>query len=312
MAKKYDVIIVGGGPAGLTAGIYAGRAGKSVALFEKELIGGQITYTSEIANFPAAPGIGGAEYAMKLQAQATDFGAEIIMDEVLSAEKQEDGSFRVTASEETYECTALILATGLHHRKMNVPGEEALMGRGVSFCAVCDGGFFRGRDVAVYGGGNTAVEDAIYLSALCRKVTIIHRRDRFRAEASLVRELQNKENVAFAMEKTVSAVRGEKLVQGVVLKDVKTGEESTLDAEALFVAIGQIPNGDAFQNLVAIDDSGYYQVDEECGSKMPGIFVAGDGRKKSVRQLTTAVGDGAVAATHACQYVDQMSGNEFI
>ena len=311
MAKKYDVIIVGGGPAGLTAGIYAGRAGKSVALFEREMIGGQITYTDAIDNFPASSGIGGAEYAMKLQEQATKFGAEIIMDEVMSAEKLEDGSFRVTTSEESLQCTALILATGLRRRKMGVPGEEELLGRGLSFCAVCDGAFFRGRDVAVYGGGNTAVEDAIYLSGMCRSVTIVHRRNRFRAESRLVQELESKDNVNFAMKKTVVRVQGEKFLQGVTLQDVKTGEESTLAVDALFVAIGQIPNGEAFRNLIDVDESGYYSVDEECGANVPGLFVAGDGRRKTVRQLTTAVGDGAVAATHACQYVDRMQGNEY-
>ncbi len=311
MSKNYDVIIVGGGPAGLTAGIYAGRAGKSVALFEKEMMGGQITYTGEIDNFPAVPGMNGAEYAMKLTDQAKSFGAEIYMDEVISVSKEGDEKFRVKTAEEEYTCSALILATGLQRRKMNVPGEEALIGRGISFCAVCDGAFFRNRDVAVYGGGNTAVEDAIYLSGLCRSVTIIHRRDRFRAEAHLVRALQERDNVVLALEKTVSAVQGEKMVRGVTLRDVKTGEESTLEVDALFVAIGQVPNGEAFRTLVDTDESGYYLVGEECESNTTGLYVAGDGRAKTVRQLTTAVGDGATAATHACQYVDWLNGQEY-
>ncbi len=311
MGRKYDVIIVGGGPAGLTAGIYASRAGKRVALFEKEMVGGQITYTGEIDNFPAVPGMNGAEYAMKLAEQAKSFGTEIYMDEVISASKQENGEFEVRTADEEYTGTALILATGLQRRKMNVPGEEALIGRGLSFCAVCDGAFFRKRDVAVYGGGNTAVEDAIYLSGLCRSVTIIHRRDRFRAEAHLVRELQARDNIILALEKTVTSVQGEKLVSGVTLRDVKTGEESTIAVEALFVAIGQIPNGEAFRGLVDTDEAGYYRVGEECESGTAGLFVAGDGRAKTVRQLTTAVGDGATAATHACQYVDRRNGNEY-
>lgn len=312
MNKKYDVVIVGGGPAGLTAGIYAGRAGKTAALFEKEMIGGQITYTDEIDNFPAAPGMGGAEYAMKLQQQAADCGTEIFMDGVTEILPKEDGSYEVRTADESVECTAVILATGLQRRKMNVPGEEAFIGRGLSFCAVCDGAFFRNRDVAVYGGGNTAVEDAIYLSGICRKVTIIHRRDRFRAEERLVRELESKDNVVFAMEKTVSSVQGEKIIQSVTLRDEKTGEETELPVDGFFVAIGQVPNGEPFRGLVEMDDAGYYQIDENCGGKRDGVFVAGDGRSKSVRQLTTAVGDGAVAATHACQYVDRVNGKEYI
>ncbi len=311
MVQKYDVIIVGGGPAGLTAGIYAGRAGKSVALFEKEMMGGQITYTGEIDNFPAVPGMNGAEYAMKLTDQAKSFGTEIYMDEVISASREDDAEFRVKTAEAEYMCAALILATGLQRRKMNVPGEEALIGRGVSFCAVCDGAFFRNRDVAVYGGGNTAVEDAIYLSGLCRSVTIIHRRNRFRAETHLVRELQERNNIVLALEKTVSAVQGEKMVRGVALRDVKTGKESTIEVDALFVAIGQIPNGDAFRSLVDTDEAGYYLVGEECESNTSGLYVAGDGRAKTVRQLTTAVGDGATAATHACRYVDKLNGQEY-
>lgn len=312
MADKYDVIVVGGGPAGLTAAIYAGRAGKSVAVFEKEMIGGQITYTGEIDNFPAVPGIGGAEYAIKLQEQAESCGAEIYMEGILEIQKETDGTFTLKTEDENYAAEAVILATGLQRRKMNVPGEEKLTGRGLSYCAVCDGAFFRNRDVAVYGGGNTAVEDAIYLAGVCRKVTVIHRRNRFRAEERLVQELKSKENVEFALEKTVASVEGEKMVTGVNLQDVNTREQSQIPVDGLFVAIGQIPNGKPFQNLVETDESGYYMVDENCEGTMEGIFVAGDGRAKSVRQLTTAVGDGAVAATNACRYIDRRHGNEYI
>lgn len=312
MAEKYDVIVVGGGPAGLTAAIYAGRAGKSVAVFEKEMIGGQITYTGEIDNFPAVPGIGGAEYAIKLQEQAESCGAEIYMEGVREIQKEADGTFTLKTEDENYAAEAVILATGLQRRKMNVPGEEKLTGRGLSYCAVCDGAFFRNRDVAVYGGGNTAVEDAIYLAGVCRKVTVIHRRNRFRAEERLVQELKSKENVEFALEKTVVSVEGEMMVTGVTLEDVNTGEQSQISVDGLFVAIGQIPSGKPFQNLVETDESGYYLVDENCEGTMEGIFVAGDGRAKSVRQLTTAVGDGAVAATNACRYIDRRHGNEYI
>lgn len=312
MANRYDVIIVGGGPAGLTAAIYVGRAGKSAAVFEKEMIGGQITYTGEIDNFPAVPGIGGAEYAMKLQEQAESCGAEIYMEGIQEIQKEADGTFTLRTEDDSYGAEAVILATGLQRRKMEVPGEEALTGRGLSYCAVCDGAFFRNRDVAVYGGGNTAVEDAIYLAGICRKVTIIHRRNRFRAEERLVQELKSKDNVEFALEKTVASVEGEKMVTGVTVLDGNTGETSLIPVDGMFVAIGQIPNGDAFRNLVETDEAGYYQVDENCTATTEGVFVAGDGREKSVRQLTTAVGDGAVAATNACRYVDRLHGNEYI
>lgn len=314
MANRYDVAIVGGGPAGLTAGIYAARAGKKTVVFEREMIGGQITFTSEIDNYPAAPGMNGAEYAMKIQEQAMSFGAEVVMDEITAVEKpaKEGEAFLLKGNADTYEATTVIFATGLTHRRMGLEGEEALISRGISFCAVCDGAFFRGRDVVVYGGGNTAVEDATFLAGLCNKVTIVHRRDRFRAEQHLVEELKTHENVTFAMKKTIDAVHGDGMLQRVTLKDTETGETEELAVDGLFVAIGQIPNGKGFVELVQTDEPGYYQVDENCEAATPGVFVAGDGRSKQVHQLTTAVADGAVAATKACQYVDRMNGQEYI
>jgi len=197
MGKKYDVAIIGGGPAGLTAGIYAARAGKSTAVIERGLIGGQITFTDSIDNFPAAPGMNGAEYAMKIQSQAESFGAEIIMDEIteVTAPETEGGTFKIKGNSDEYEATAVVLATGLDNRKS-----------GISFCAVCDGAFFRNKEVAVYGGGNTAVEDAAFLANICSKVTIIHRRDRFRAEQAVVDELKALDNVEFVMTSNVVGV----------------------------------------------------------------------------------------------------------
>lgn len=312
---RYDVAIIGAGPAGMTAAIYAARAGKKTVIFEREMVGGQITFTDAIDNFPATPGIDGASYAMKLQEQAMNFGAAFLMEEVTEVEKpaEEGGYFTIKSSRGAYESRTVILATGLHHRRMGLPGEEELIGRGISFCAVCDGGFFRGKEVAVYGGGNTAVEDATFLAGLCEKVTIIHRRDRFRAESHLVKALKACDNVVFEMEQTVSGLESEDgVLRGVEITNRETGEKKMLAVDALFVAIGQLPNGELFRELAEEDESGYYLSGEDCLTKTPGLFVAGDGRNKKIRQLTTAVGDGAVAGTTACHYVDRMNGEEYI
>lgn len=314
MGKKYDVAIIGGGPAGLTAGIYAARAGKSTAVIERGLIGGQITFTDSIDNFPAAPGMNGAEYAMKIQSQAESFGAEIIMDEITEviAPETEGGTFKIKGNGDEYEATAVILATGLDNRKMGISGEDGLISRGISFCAVCDGAFFRNKEVAVYGGGNTAVEDAAFLANICTKVTIIHRRDRFRAEQAVVDELKALDNVEFVMTSNVVGVNGENSLESITVKNNETGETKDIAVSALFVAIGKIPNGKPFANLVATDEAGYFEIGESCEAGTPGVFVAGDGRAKELKQLTTAVSDGSIAATKACNYVDRMNGQEYV
>lgn len=314
MGKKYDVAIIGGGPAGLTAGIYAARAGKSTAVIERGLIGGQITFTDSIDNFPAAPGMNGAEYAMKIQSQAESFGAEIIMDEIteVTAPETEGGTFKIKGNGDEYEATAVVLATGLDNRKMGISGEDGLISRGISFCAVCDGAFFRNKEVAVYGGGNTAVEDAAFLANICSKVTIIHRRDRFRAEQAVVDELKALDNVEFVMTSNVVGVNGDKALESITVKNNETGETKDIAVSALFVAIGKIPNGKPFVNLVATDEAGYFDIGESCEAGTPGVFVAGDGRSKELKQLTTAVSDGSIAATKACHYVDRMNGQEYV
>ena len=314
MGKKYDVAIIGGGPAGLTAGIYAARAGKSTAVIERGLIGGQITFTDSIDNFPAAPGMNGAEYAMKIQSQAESFGAEIIMDEIteVTAPETEGGTFKIKGNSDEYEATAVVLATGLDNRKMGISGEDGLISRGISFCAVCDGAFFRNKEVAVYGGGNTAVEDAAFLANICSKVTIIHRRDRFRAAQAVVDELKALDNVEFVMTSNVVGVNGDKALESITVKNNETGETRDIDVSALFVAIGKIPNGKPFANLVATDEAGYFDIGETCEASTPGVFVAGDGRSKELKQLTTAVSDGSIAATKACHYVDRMNGQEYV
>ena len=314
MADRYDVVIVGGGPAGLTAGIYAARAGKSTAIIERGMIGGQITFTDSIDNFPAAPGMNGAEYAMKIQAQAESFGAEIIMDEIVevSAPESEGEVFKLKGNNDDDEAVSVVLATGLDNRKMGISGEDGFISRGISFCAVCDGAFFRNKEVAVYGGGNTAVEDATFLANICSKVTIIHRRDRFRAEQAVVNELKAHDNVEFVMSSNVVGVNGDNALETITVKNNETGETGDIPVSALFVAIGKIPNGKPFADLVATDDAGYYDIDETCITQTPGLFVAGDGRSKQLKQLTTAVADGSVAATKARQYVDRLNGREYI
>ena len=314
MADRYDVVIVGGGPAGLTAGIYAARAGKSTAIIERGMIGGQITFTDSIDNFPAAPGMNGADYAMKIQAQAESFGAEIIMDEIVevSAPESEGEVFKLKGNNDDYEAVSVVLATGLDNRKMGISGEDGFISRGISFCAVCDGAFFRNKEVAVYGGGNTAVEDATFLANICSKVTIIHRRDRFRAEQAVVNELKAHDNVEFVMSSNVVGVNGDNALETITVKNNETGETGDIPVSALFVAIGKIPNGKPFADLVATDDAGYYDIDEMCITQTPGLFVAGDGRSKQLKQLTTAVADGSVVATKACQYVDRLNGREYI
>lgn len=314
MGNKYDVAIIGGGPAGLTAGIYAARAGKSTAIIERGLIGGQITFTDSIDNFPATQGMNGAEYAMKIQAQAESFGAEIIMDEIseVIAPKNEGGTFKIKGNNDEYEATAVVLATGLDNRKMGISGEDGLISRGISFCAVCDGAFFRNKEVAVYGGGNTAVEDAAFLANICSKVTIIHRRDRFRAEKAVVDELKALDNVEFVMSSNVVGVNGDKALESITVKNNETGETRDIAVSALFVAIGKIPNGKPFVDLVATDEAGYFEIGESCEADTPGVFVAGDGRSKDLKQLTTAVSDGSIAATKACNYVDRINGQEYV
>ncbi|MBK5254217.1 MAG: FAD-dependent oxidoreductase [Peptostreptococcaceae bacterium] len=305
MGNEYDVVIIGGGTAGLTAGMYAARANKKTLIIEKAIIGGQITYTHQIDNFPAAQGLSGVEYSMKLQEQAESFGAKIELDEILDMDYKE-GDIVLKGTSKEYHAKALILATGLKHRRMGVEREESLIGSGISFCAVCDGAFFKDAEVAVYGGGNTALEDAIFLSDTCKKVTIIHRRDQFRGEEHLEAVLRSKPNVEFAMNKTVSKIHGEYAISGLTLHDKVTGQDSELNISGLFVAIGQIPDSKPFDEMIETDRSGFFDNGENCKTSKPGIFVAGDCRTKDVRQLTTAAADGSVAAVAACSYVDSI------
>ena len=299
----YDILIVGGGPAGLTAAIYAARAGKRAAILEKEALGGQIASAPLVENYPGILSISGAELARQMTEQARAFGAEIVYTEAAGLEKTSAG-FRVSCTDGAREAKAVILATGAAHRQLGLPGETALTGCGISYCAVCDGAFYEGADVAVVGGGDTALQDALFLANTCRSVTLIHRRDAFRASAQLVRRAQAQENIRILRSCTVQKLLlSDDSLQGAELLNGKTGETERIYVEGLFVAVGQTPQSAPFEDAVATEN-GYYLAGEDTNTCHPGVFAAGDGRKKQVRQLTTAVSDGAAAALAACRWLD--------
>ena len=299
---KYDIAIVGGGPAGMTAALYAARAGKSVVLFEGEMLGGQILPTRKIENYPALPDVDGYTFADGLTKQITALGVQIVYATVSGIEKNADG-FTLAAGKEEYVARAVILATGLKHRKLGLDGEDALIGCGVSFCATCDGMFFRRREVAVVGGGNTAVQDALVLAEYCSRVYLIHRRNELRAERNLAEQMKAKENIEFIGETVIEELSGEGSLQSLTLRNLSTGAVEYLPVAALFEAIGQLPQNAAFANLVDLDEDGYFLTDNNCATSCPGIFAAGDACRKTVRQLTTAVSDGTVAALSAVEYL---------
>lgn len=295
-----DVIIIGAGTAGLTAAVYALRAGKNVLVLEQGTYGGQIVNTPKVENYPGIEQISGYEFASGLFKQAEKLGMEYRNEKVLRVRLE--GTCKIVETEgQIYQAKALVLATGAKNRPLGVEKEEEFIGRGVSYCATCDGMFFRGKKVAVVGGGNTALEDAAFLSNYCERVYVVHRREEFRGEDKLVKELEQKENVEFLLNKTVQALEGDIALRAVTLRDKNSGEESRLEISGLFVAIGQMPENGIFADLVELDEGGYIAAGEDCRTSVEGIFAAGDCRKKAVRQLTTAAADGAVAALGAAQ-----------
>lgn len=300
----YDVIVVGGGPAGLTAALYAARAGKDVLVLERESTGGQINYSPLVDNYPGLPGMSGSQFAQALTQQALDQGVHIREEEVTFLRTQGE-LLELTTPQGRYSAIALVLATGVTHRKLGLEGEDELVGAGVSYCAVCDGAFYQGRPVAVVGGGDTALQEALFLSARCSKVTLIHRRDLFRGESRLVEQLRGRDNVEFLLSAAVEKLHaGPEGLTGLTVRDLKGDQTLELAVDGLFVAVGQQPQNQLFANLVMTDDRGYFLAGEDCATSLPGVFAAGDCRVKSVRQLTTAVGDGAVAGLAASRYVD--------
>ena len=299
----YDIIVVGGGPAGLTAAVYALRAGKTVLVIEKNAFGGQIAYSPKVENIPGTIQISGAEFADALTAQAMNLGADVELEKVISIEP---GEIKRVHTEEgnTFEAKAVILALGVKHRMLGLPGEAELIGKGISFCAVCDGAFYAGQDVAMVGGGNSALQEALLLAEVCKSVTIVQNLAFFTGEQKLVDLLMEKDNVSVRFSTLVTgydSVDGN--LTGLRLRSEETGEESRIAVDGAFLAVGLMPENEAFAPLAALDERGYFASSEDCRTGTEGIFVAGDCRRKNIRQVVTASADGAIAAMAACAYI---------
>ena len=298
----YDIIIIGAGPAGLTAAIYAKRARKKVLVLEAEAYGGQIINTLNIENYPAAPHIDGYTFATNTYNQAIELGAEVKFEKVINLE---NGNVKkVITPSNTYETKSIIIATGCGIKKLNLDNEDKFIGRGISYCATCDGAFYKGKEVAIVGGGNTALEDALYLSDIASKVYLIHRRDSFRGEDDYYEKLKLKDNVEFIFNSNVAKLFGNDYLEAIEIID-KENNKKNVSISGLFVAIGRIPENANFSKLIDINESGYVNANENCKTNIEGIFVAGDCRVKTLRQLVTATSDGAVAATEAIKYINK-------
>lgn len=301
----YDLIIIGSGPAGLSAAVYGSRAGFHMLLLEeKPMSGGQVLNTYEVDNYLGLPGINGFDLGVKFKEHADGAGVTCRTAAVTKIIDHGSSKEVMTADETSYEARAVILASGAEHAMLHVPGEAEYRGRGVSYCATCDGAFFKGRDVIVVGGGDVAVEDAIYLARICRKVRLVHRRDSLRAARSLQQRLTSCDNVEILWSRTLSSIEGTDQVEKVRLHNLKEESEEELAAEGVFIAVGMQPNTQAFRDLVPCDEKGYVVAGEDCVTKTPGIFAAGDIRTKQVRQIVTAVADGACAVASAERYLN--------
>jgi len=300
----YDLIIIGSGPAGLTAAIYAERAMLNTLTIEKNVMsGGQILNTYEVDNYPGFKGINGFDLGMKFRDHANELGAKFVEEEVKEI-IAEDNSKKVITDKNTYETKAIIIATGARYRKLEIPGEAEFSGMGVSYCATCDGAFFRNKTTCVVGGGDVAVEDAIFLARMCQKVYVIHRRDEFRAVKSLQEKLFSLDNVEVVWDSKVKQIKGDSKVNAIEIVNVKTNEESSIDTDGVFIAVGIIPNSDEFSSAVAMNEQKYIIADEECCTNIEGIYAAGDIRTKMLRQIITAAGDGANAVTSVQNYLN--------
>ena len=302
MDNIYDVLIVGGGPGGMTAGIYAKRAGLNVAIIEKGMPGGAIVNTPEVSNYTGYTKINGIDLATKMFEHASSLDVPFIFEEVKTMKLSGDIK-KVVCYENTYEARTVILAFGASVRKLNVEGEHNLLGKGVSYCATCDGALYKGENVALVGGGNTALEDALYLANLAKKVYLIHRRDEFRGEAYLSSQVKEKDNIELVLNSVVSRVNGKDKIESVEITNKETKEVKTMSVDGLFVCIGRGPDTDMIEDEIEKDSSGYIVTDENMKTNIPGVFAVGDIRNTVLRQIVTACGDGAIAATKAFEYV---------
>ena len=301
----YDIVIIGAGPAGLTAALYALRADKSVMVLEKETFGGQITFSPKIENYPTVMQMSGNEFAEKMLDQVISHGASI---ELATAEKIEkiEGGFTVTTDCGNFEGKTVIIAAGSKHRQLGIERENEFVGEGVSYCAVCDGAFYAGKDVAVIGGGNTALQEAVMLSEYCTSVTVIQNLAQMTGEGRLLANLEKRDNVKLIYNSIVTELKGNGKLEAITIKNTETEKTEQLKLDGIFVAIGQKPENEAFTNLTELNKWGYIEAAEDCLTSTEGLFVAGDCRSKSVRQITTATADGAVAALAACRYIDNL------
>ena len=305
----HDIIIVGGGPAGLTAAIYALRGGKTVLVIEKAGFGGQIAFSPKVENIPGTISISGSEFADQLTEQAMALGADVELETVIKVESSNSIHRVITEEGSEYEAKALILAVGVKHRMLGLPGEQELIGKGLSFCAVCDGAFYAGMDTAMIGGGNSALQEALLLSEVCRKVTVIQNLSTFTGEKRLADALLAKDNVDVLFSTLVTGYQSQNgSLTGLTVRNTLSGEEQLITADGAFLAVGLMPENEAFSHLAKLDDRGYFASGEDCRTLTSGVFVAGDCRSKAVRQVTTAAADGAIAATSACLYLDQLNG----
>ncbi len=303
----YDVIIIGSGPAGLAAAIYAKRAELNLIVIEKAgLSGGQIINTYEVDNYPGTPGIGGFELSIKFREHADKLGATFVSGEVTDFKLEEDVKVVIMDTGDEYRAKSIVIAAGGAPRHLDVKGEDKLSGMGVSYCATCDGAFFKNKTVAVVGGGDVAVEDAIFLARLCKQVYVIHRRDQFRASKSISNRLMALENVTILWDSVVENINGEDKVETIDVKNIKSGEKTSYEVAGVFIAVGYMPNSEIYKKVVATDESGYIIAGENCSTNIPGIYAAGDIRTKELRQIVTAASDGANAITAVEKYLNQL------
>ena len=302
-----DIIVIGAGASGMTAALYALRNGKSVLVLEQETVGGQIANSPRVENFPSIKEISGSDFSDKLFEQITNLGADFELEKVEKVTKDEDGFFTVTTEYGDRRSKAVIIAVGVKHRHTGVAGEEELIGNGVSYCALCDGAFYTGEDIALIGDANTALQYALLLANKCNSVTVFTLFDKFFAENYLVKALKERENIKYYHNRELQAFESENgSLTGLVFKNKDDGSIINFKTKGVFIVIGQVPDNKKFENVVDLDRAGYIISDETCTTKTPGLFVAGDCRTKKIRQLTTACGDGAVAATAASTYVDTL------